>query len=104
MVRTKLRDIMSETFTNFFNNSNSFGFNVKSHEKTLQLAGQTLSNTAGGVFSPLFDFLEENDNVFTGDVTREIQRINANSFNIGMVMQQVDSSVNGPKPKFDAKF
>lgn len=96
---------MSEaSFTNFFNNSQSFGLNIKVPTRTIKQAGQTLSNTAGGVFEPLFTYLEENEKVFSGDITNELNKTLATNFNITLTMNAVDEKVNGPKPTFDTKF
>lgn len=90
------------SFNSFFNRP--FGLNVKVPERTLKQAGETLSNTAGGVLSPMLNYLEENEKVFTGDVANEINKIFASSFNIGMRMQEENVKVNGAVPKFDSKF
>lgn len=92
------------SFTNFFNNSQGFGLNVRVPEKTLRQIGKTAGNMAGGVLEPLFTYLDENKNVFNGDVTHEINRINAENFTMGMILQTADEKSNGPRPKFDAKF
>ena len=92
------------TFTNFFNSGKSFGMNVKVPEKTLEQMGKTAGNVAGGVFEPLFTYLEENDNVFSGDVTHELNRIYSERFNTLLAMDNADAKVNGPKPTFDTKF
>lgn len=91
------------SFTSFFNNSQGFGLNVKSHERTIQQAGQTLGKVAGGVFEPLFTYLEENENVFSGDITKELNKNYAESFNMTMMMNAADEKVNG-KPTFDTQF
>lgn len=94
---------MSEaSFNNFFNKP--FGLNVKAHERTIQAAKDTLSNTATGVFEPLFTYLEDNQNVFTGDVAKEIEKYTIASFNTGAMLQQEDEKVNGDRPRFDSKF
>lgn len=90
------------TFNSFFNRP--FGLNVKVPERTMQQAKDTLSNTATGVFEPLFTYLETNENVFTGDVAKEIEKYTLASFNTGAILQQADEQVNGFKPKFDSKF
>lgn len=96
---------MSESsFTNFFNNSQTFGLNIKVPEKTLQQIGKTAGNAAGGVFEPLFTYLEENENVFSGDVMQELNKTYAQSFNTSLIMNAADEKVNGPRPKFDAMF
>lgn len=92
------------SFTNFFNNSQSFGLNVKVPEKTLRQIGQTAGNLAGGVFEPLFTYLEENENVFSGDITHELNKTRSENFNTTLMMNIADEKVNGPKPRFDTKF
>ena len=92
------------SFTNFFNNSNSFGLTVKAHEKTLQQIGQTAGGVAGGVFEPLFTYLEENENVFSGDISKELNRLRSESFTTNLVLDSMDARVNGPKASFDTKF
>lgn len=92
------------SFSNFFNNAQSFGLNVKVPEKTLRQIGKTAGDVAGGVLEPLFTYLEENKNVFSGDIAYEINKINAENFTMGMTMQAADEKVNGPRPKFDSKF
>lgn len=92
------------SFSNFFNNSQGFGLNVKVPEKTLRQIGKTAGNMAGGVLEPLFTYLEENQNVFSGDIAHEINKVNSENFTMGMMLQQADEKVNGARPKFDSKF
>lgn len=92
------------SFTNFFNNSQSFGLNVKVPTRTLQQAGETAGNIAGGVFEPLFTYLEENENVFSGDISQELNKTRVANFNTTAIMNSMDEKVNGKKPSFDAKF
>lgn len=92
------------SFTNFFNNSQTFGLNIKVPEKTLQQLGKTAGNMAGGVFEPLFTYLEENENVFSGDVITELNKTRAENFNTTLQMNIADEKTNGPRPSFDAKF
>ena len=105
MYKSTLRDKMSDaTFNNFFNRSRTFGLNVKVPERTMQLAKDTLTGTATGVFEPLFTYLETNNNVFTGDVAKEIEKCTSAGFNTGAILQQEDIKVNGSRPRFDSKF
>ena len=90
------------SFNNFFNRP--FGLNVKVPERTLKQAGETIANRASGVFSPMLNYLEDNQKVFTGNVSQEINKIFAESFNIGARMQDENIRVNGAVPKFDSKF
>lgn len=92
------------SFTNFFNNSQTFGMNIKVPDKTLKQIGKTIGNTAGGVLEPLFTYLEENENVFSGDLTKELNKSYSDNFNMTLIMNAADEKVNGPKPTFDTKF
>lgn len=92
------------SFSNFFNNSQTFGMNIKVPTHTLQQIGKTAENVAGGVFEPLFTYLEENENVFSGDITHELNRTRAEMFNTTLIMDVVDERVNGQKPTFDFRF
>lgn len=92
------------SFTNFFNNSQGFGLNVKVPERTFKQIGKTAGEVAGGVLEPLFTYLEENENVFSGDISHEINKMLSESFTMGMMLQMADEKSNGPKPKFDSKF
>jgi len=91
------------SFTSFFNNAQAFGLNVKGTGALTQV-GDTLGNTAGGVLEPLFTYLEENENVFSGDLTKELNKTFAANFNLNMLMHKADEQVNGVKPVFDTKF
>jgi hypothetical protein len=92
------------SFTNFFNKSQGFGLNIKVPEKTLGQIGKTAGDVAGGVLEPLFTYLEKNENVFSGDISHEINKIRAENFTMGVMLNAADEKVNGPRPKFDSKF
>ena len=92
------------SFTNFFNNSRSFGLNVKVPVKTIEQIGKTATGVAGGVFEPLFTYLEENENVFNGDLTKELNKKRVANFNMELIMNAADEKTNGPRPTFDTMF
>lgn len=105
LYQMKLRDKMAESsFVNFFNNARPFGLNVRVPEKTIRQINHTASNVAGGVLEPLFTYLEENEKVFSGDITHELNKTRAENFNMSLIMNAVDEKVNGPKPTFDTMF
>lgn len=81
-----------------------FGFNIQVPERSIQQAEQTLGNLVKAPTEPLFNFLEENEGVFNGDVAFEIARTNAQNFTIGSMMRMEDVKVNGQNPKFDMHF
>ena len=80
------------------------GLNVKVPERTLKQAGETLGNLAKWPADPLFKFLEENEQVFNGDLNFQINRISAQSFTIGSAMRMEDEKMNGMPPSFDMHF
>jgi hypothetical protein len=90
------------SFNNFFNGT--FGTNIKVPERTLKQIGKTANDTANGVLAPLFNYLEENETVFNGDIQKETIKFYDASFNIGARMREADIKVNGETPKFDTKF
>ena len=81
-----------------------FGMNVKVPERTLQQVGESLESIVKAPTAPLFEFLEENEGVFNGDVAFEIEKTNAMNFNIGSAMRQENEKVNGQLPNFDMHF
>lgn len=81
-----------------------FGMNVKVPERSLQQAGETLENIVKAPAVPLFEFLEENEGVFNGDVAFEISKTNAQNFTIGSAMRMEDEKINGRNHKFDMHF
>ena len=95
---------MAENNFNFNRPFKPFGMNVKVPERTLQQAGETLEGLMGAPASPLFEFLEENEEVFNGNVFFEINKTVAQNFTIGSAMRMEDEKVNGRPPKFDMHF
>ena len=81
-----------------------FGMNVKVPERTLQQAGETLGEIVKAPATPLFEFLEENESVFNGDVAFEINKSVAQNFTIGSAMRMEDEKINGRNPSFDMHF
>jgi hypothetical protein len=94
---------MTDNF-NFNRPYKPFGLNVKVPERTLQQAGQTLEDLVKAPATPLFEFLEENESVFNGDVAFEINKTVAQNFTIGSMMRLEDEKVNGKNPSFDMHF
>lgn len=92
------------SFTNFFNNSRSFGLNVKVPVKTIEQIGKTANGVANGVLDPLFTYLEENENVFNGDLTKELNKKRVANFNMEAIMNAADEKTNGPRPTFNTLF
>ena len=98
---------MSDTGASFNRPYKPFGMNVKGPdigEKTLKLAGGTLENIVKAPTEPLFKFLEENEEVFTGDINYKINKMTAESFTIGSAMRMEDEKMNGLPSTFDMHF
>ncbi len=95
---------MAETEFSFNRPYKPFGLNVKVPERTLKQAGETLGNLAKAPTDPLFRFLEENEQVFNGDLDFQINRISAQSFTIGAAMRIENEKMNGMPPSFDMHF
>lgn len=81
-----------------------FGLNVQVPERTIKQAGETLEGIVKAPTTPLFEFLEKNEEVFNGDVAFEINRTTAQNFTIGSAMRMEDEKVNGKNPSFDMHF
>ncbi len=95
---------MTEAGASFNRPYKPFGMNVKVPERTLKLAGETLGNLAKSPADPLFKFLEENEQVFNGDINYQINKLFAESFTIGSAMRMEDEKMNGMPPSFDMHF
>ncbi len=98
---------MTETGASFNRPYKPFGLNVKVPEigdRTLKLAEGTLTNIVASPVEPLFNFLEENEKVFNGDINFEINKAFAESFTIGSAMRMEDEKINGMPPSFDMHF
>ena len=96
---------MTDTGASFNRPYKPFGFNIKVPEvgeRTMKLAEGTLSNIVKSPVEPLFTFLEENENVFNGDITYQMNKAFAENFTIGSALRM--EKVNGMPPKFDMHF
>ena len=79
---------MAENFVN-----QPFGLNIRIPVKTMEQIEKTVQGSAAGVFEPLFNYFSENENVFSGDVSRKIEKYNALQYNIGALLRA--QSTNG---------
>lgn len=75
-----------------------FGMNIKMPVKTIRQIEKTAESRVNGILEPLFNFIDENQNVFTGDVSKQIDKYNALQYNIGAALRA--QSTNGG---FDVK-
>jgi len=95
---------MSDSNFTFNRPYKPFGLNVKVPERTLQQAAETFGEIVKAPATPLFEFLEENEAVFNGDVAFEINKTVAQNFTIGSAMRLEDEKINGKSPSFDMHF
>ena len=95
---------MSDANFNFNRPYKPFGLNVQVPERTIKQAEETLEGLIKAPTAPLFEFLEENEGVFNGDVAFEITKTNAQNFTIGSAMRLENERVNGKTPHFDMHF
>ena len=69
------------------NNIKSFGYNViPDRQKTIEQTAQSIENAINGMIDPLLGYLQDNENVFSGAVEREIEKINSQTMRLGMAM------------------
>ena len=75
-------------------NIKSFGFNVNQNKKQVanftDATAKSVENAIGTLWEPVLDYLKTNDNVFSGNVGAEIQRLNMQAMQLGTI-------VNGSK-------
>ena len=65
-----------------------FGLNIKFPTRTVQQGQDTVNHAIGGVFEPLFNFISENQNVFTGEIAEQIEKYNLMSYNTGAILRK----------------
>lgn len=70
------------------NNIKSFGYNVIPEQtgKTFEKAGETVESAISGIWEPILDYLEKNDNVFSGEVATEIDKLNFQAMRLNMAI------------------
>jgi hypothetical protein len=99
---------MSTSYSNFFNNSNGFGINVKKSETTpqkhVEQQVQQNSEFLSNFLKPVEKIVGTVKDVFNGNVADELNRYRALNFNTELILHEADVKVNGQKPVFDMKF
>ena len=80
---------MAENY-NFFNKP--FGLNVQLPTRTIEQVQETAKKNIN-IFSPLFTYLEQNDAVFSGDISLEIDKYNRQMYSLGAIMRQGKAEV-----------
>lgn len=60
-----------------------FGMNIRVPERTIQQVQETAGSTVNGLWGSLFNYIDENQDVFTGDVANEISKYNRLTYALG---------------------
>ena len=86
---------MSENFS-----KQPFGMNIKVPVKTIKQVEKTAEGTVSGIWEPLFNFIDSNQQVFNGNVASEIEKYNLMQYNIGAALRRdkitgIDFDVKG---------
>ena len=70
------------------NNIKSFGLNVipENQQKTAEAAANSVESAISGLWEPILGYLKENENVFSGEVLNEIDKINNQAMRLGMTL------------------
>lgn len=76
-----------------------FGMNIFIPERTAQQYKQTLNKAVSSLWTPLFDYFEKNENVFSGDISKEIAKYNAITYSMGSIARG-----GADIPKLDAQM
>ena len=86
------------------NHNENYDKKFQKGKKYGKQAEKTLENIVKSPTEPLFKFLEENEEVFSGDLTYKINKLFAESFTIGSAMRLEDEKINGMPSSFDMHF
>ena len=76
---------MADAINNF--NVQPFGLNVIA-PRTGQQVKESVSDAASSLFAPVIEYFENNDNVFSGDVAREIESLNMQTMRLGIELRK----------------
>lgn len=77
------------------NNIKSFGLNViPENQHTIDHAAESVESALNGLWEPILNYLKENDNVFSGEVTDEIDKMNYQAMRLGMTLNAGNPRTN----------
>ncbi len=77
----------------------SFGLNIIPSGSDVKKMGENVEKAIGTLWDPVLDYLKENDNIFSGEVAREIEKTNIQTLNLGMAMRSSET-----ERRLDEKF
>ena len=69
-------------------NFNLFGLNVHIPTRTIQQVKDSATKHLGDIVSPIFEYLENNEKVFNGEIREELNKYNAQMYRYGQVMRK----------------
>ena len=64
-----------------------FGLNITMPTRTIQQAKETMGKAISGLWDPVLNYLDENENVFSGNIADQMERANLFSYNLGAAMR-----------------
>lgn len=70
-----------------------FGLNIALPTRTLKQVGQT-AQKAFNFFAPMDEYLKENNQVFSGDVAKEIDKYNRMAYALGSTVRDGKAEVH----------
>lgn len=74
-------------------NIKPFGHNVIP-QRTAEQTGQTIEKAIGNLWNPVLEYLKENEDVFKGDISSEINKLNFQTMRLGMTMNASQETRN----------
>ena len=77
----------------------SFGLNIVPKTANKEVVQKEVGKAIEGLWEPVFDYLEQNESVFNGDIHKEIEKVNIQMLNLGMEMRRGDNQSD-----FDVKI
>ena len=88
-------NLNNNAFQNGSNNlrpSKPFGLNVKVPERTLKQIGDSIKTSTTSGVTNIFNYLEKNEKVFDGTVTRQLDNLFVQDFNTKQILKAADKT------------
>ena len=76
---------MAGSISNY--NMQPFGLNVIT-PRTGQQIKESVGDAVGSLWAPVIEYFENNDNVFSGDVAKEIEALNMETMRLGIELRK----------------
>ena len=88
-------NLNNNAFQNGSNNlrpSKPFGLNVKVPERTLKQIGESIKTSTTSGVTNIFNYLEKNEKVFDGTVTKQLDSLFVQDFNTKQILKAADKT------------